>query len=627
MGGWRRKLVFSIGLLLLALAVWVLLWAPSGGQGGPPVLSRVPAPLSPPSASPVAPNAAARTVEEPELPTTKPVVSPFLLQGLVRFPGDGRSTAGALVLLVPEGGSRPSTLLHADAAGGFTWRSPEAEVSLRAWALLPGIGVASRPVAGAAGEETSIDLCLEPFLAQPVIVRDAGGAPLRGALVEVNGREHPVARLLGLLARSRTDPAGRMSFSAPPGLPLRLRAQRLEDPEEVTMDLAEAPGPSTPVEIRFPSRVPGGRGELSALVVGPGGAPLAGVFVHARECEPASGAAIGRGAATDAGGRIAFPESADGPFALELRPRAAGDWIEKSRAHARPGEEARLEAVSCGVLQVCADPTAEGPWLTIIGYMPEAGVSKDDTWARTAMSARTPSKEDPYSGFRAFLPPGNWSTLLLAKDRVPLRLDFKITSGEVTDLGTAPLDTGARLVGRIVLPEEAGRPRLVYLPRDGEGEPVSGLRFPLGVGRDGILSTGAVIPPGRGWLHVSAEGCAPLSVAVASPGEGATVDVGAVVMSKGGTILVRGEGTGWILLIPSDGSPTAFVIPSLPCDLSPTHDWMYAAAEEAGRGLYRLSPVAPGKYTLRCRLPLVGEGTNTTLTCTVREGETTILDR
>ncbi len=627
-----KSAMFAGGSLLLVLFLLFMLTSDSRDAEGPtapgpasPPAAPVPAPL-PPADAPPAPVPPIG----PEAPPAEPAAATFVLRGTVRRP-DGGPAAGAMVVLVREGEERASALLVTDVTGAFTWRSTDAEISLRVWAILRDAGVASTQVHGKSGEETAVDLALESPREQPIHVLDARGLPCRFALVEAAGGTHPVARLLGRIARGRTDMEGLASLPVPAGLPLEFRAKRRLDPEEAVVAVEAAPGPAAPVEIRFPSRVPGGIGEVRAVVTGADGEPLVGVTVRGHEWEPAGrGGAIGRYATTDEFGAMVFLEAPDGPWDVRLSPRKAGDWIEKRRTNAHPGEDHRIEAVPCGALEVLPVP-AETPGsstpvqeasLWPAAFLPEGAKVEDLERTTETVSLHEPTTEDPWPGFRALLPPGRWTFLLMAPDRVARLLPpATVASGAVLQLDPVPMERGARLTGRIEAPPGVPRPRAVFLPRNPDGEARPGERVMITVGGDGIFATGTVIPPGRGWLHVSAEECAPTVIAVEDLQAGVVTDVGTLKVTRGGSVVIRPASTGSLLLYAGkDDIPTLGEIPSRPWIFPPF--WLLQRMPDAEEGTLYLHHVAPGRW-----FAVTPGGGAHGYEFEVREGETTLVTR
>jgi hypothetical protein len=597
---------------LLAFLALFLLRAPAHAPA--PAGTATAAGPAPPSGKPVPP------APPPSLPPPPGIGKrmEFVLHGTVRGPDGKTAVPGAVVEIVPRAGRHEH--LVADGKGAFAWTSKDPTPAAVAWAYAPAVGLGHVFVQGAPGTSQDLDLVLAPFRPQPVGVRFGEFGPVRAARVEafLNGTDAP--RLLGVLGGKVTDMKGLCTLDVPQGIPLRFRARWPVGSREREKAVDSAPGPEATVSFVFEPRSPDGRGGVRGTLLDPEGKPLGGIPLTGLGTWSPSMANAGVGAESRPDGTFELSGGWEGEWWVRLRPRASGDWIHSNNATVPTSAEARIRAVRSGgvrVQPVRAEAPGEGPeigqaTLYVLAFVPEGATEADDSWAGSGLGVLQET---------LFLPPGAWSFLLLAPGRVRAPIEeTRVRSGETADLGQIPLSLGGRVSGRVSTPD-GSLPRVVlwFLPIGEDGRPRPNERVSLRPRADGSFESEPEMPAGCGWLMAACEGLAPAVRVLANVAAGTTADGGELCLAVGGSVLLRGPGSGGVRVGRVDGLPCAESIPAKPWRVGPEALDRTVTLDADGACLVRHLPA--GDYRAR----LAGPG-GETRAFTVKEDAVAVVD-
>jgi hypothetical protein len=589
--------------------------APGGGPGPgpPPEVATASGPAVP---VPTGEEASGAPDDRPAAPPPEPLPPPAPVTSRVRgivLAADGSSPVPeALVTILPVGGARATIVAGED--GSFAWSAPAAfAATIRARG--PGTGFGKVDVAVAGGEEEVRNLVLAVPVLQPIEVRRGDHAVLAGALVEVTAGDGDAPPGAGVLARGRTDGAGRCTLDLPPDVPLRVRCLPLDHSRESVLAIPRAPGSAVPVVIRFDGGEAGSGASVRARVVDAEGRAVAGVVVHGTPRWAEGGGRIGRTAASAEDGAVVLDARASPEWDLSVRPSRAGDWIHRAPVAAVAGEPVDIPVVRSGGVRILP-VAAEGepgrlaqPCLVLLrGRTPE-GTPLPGPWPLPGLRLDEPTE--------VLLPPGIWCFLVVDLHRVRVGgwREYHVVAGEVIDLGPVSLRRGARARGAVVGP--SGSPprgaRVVYLPGLGDDGWNTVHRSTASVDARGTFDTGTVLQQGRGCLVALAEGCAPAAVRLEGIPETGDVDAGVLRLGRGGSLLLRGTPGGSVRISREDGLPCAPEIPGRDFDLP--EEALDAHADLDAEGIALVERLAAGTYAAR------ESGRSTPFT--IREGRVT----
>lgn len=467
-------------------------------------------------------------------------------------------------------------------------------------------------------------LLLEPRSIQ-VIVEDEDGRRVEGAVLSLEWCGWGVPTDFGFSARPVTNREGVTNLQAPGAGELDLLAECPGFPMVRALQSFFASEVASPLVIRLVGTRP--TGTVRARVIGPDGAALAGEEMRATLVrDGAVGADLTKTVVTSKEGTIELEVPGGCRWRLRTRPALrAGDPVLLSIAPLSSGDDCDRRLVRSGGVSLVPRRRAadgkESAWgsgsLLIERVFGGSFQPPDQSYCGLLTGARSEGGGEPRIDL--FLPPGEYGCRLLGADAVAVDLGtLRVEEGKTTDLGVVVAEEGGRISGSVQRAGSAGSGvRVAYVPI---ARAMPGQAWPTkwGTGPGGKMDSGSRVPSGSGLLIVWAEGWAPVFLDCPVLSAPHVTDVGALVLVRGGTLLVEGLGPKEppVFLRPAGGSPALEEALRYLADV-PSLTGRFLKEGTGGGATFE--NVAPGEWEVR-----VGAG-GRSRTAKVIEGETSVV--